>query len=67
MKRQRKSCWNDSSQPVFSTSGLSRGLSMITVCSPAKHQAILREFLNTAAQTHWHTQRLTYASKELHD
>ena len=35
MRRQRKSCRKGCSQVVLSTSGLSSGLSMTTVCSPA--------------------------------
>ncbi len=35
MKRQRKSCRKGCSQAALSTSGLSSGLSITTVCSPA--------------------------------
>lgn len=35
MKRQRKSCRKGCSQAVLSTSGLSSGLSITTLCSPA--------------------------------
>ena len=35
MKRQWKSCRKGCSQAVLSTSGLSSGLSITTVCSPA--------------------------------
>lgn len=35
MNRQRKSCRKGCSQAVLSTSGLSSGRSITTVCSPA--------------------------------
>ncbi len=41
MKRQRKSCRKGCSQAALSTSGLSSGLSITTVCSPATVHTML--------------------------